>query len=235
MISRIFVYVFGAIFIGPCFYADYRATRWEQFAPGKVRAVHIEKQKNTSTVNPDGEVVPAAPKKRGRPPKNHAKPDEAKDLDARPKAKAKAKDGPCPAKVREEEDGPGTQGSGRAVLAVPPADPGMVVASPEPPSGSSDNPHQKADHHTWPTRSTFAGRPRGADGSSGADLWDSRRSKYYTDVPNEFWKDGLERQYWKLCVDLDDPSKAVTAFMAIMSPPKQPPKAKATSAVIWLI
>ena len=212
----------------------YRAPRWEKFAPGKVRAVHIEKQKNTNTVNTDGDVVLAAPKKRGRPPKNTTKTDEAKDLDARPKAKAKAKNGPCPRKL-QEEDGPSTKGSGRAVLAVPPADPGMVLDSPEPPSCSSEKPHEKADHDTWPTRSTFAGRPRGSDGSSSAELWDSRRSKYYTDVPCEFWKDGLERQYWKLCVDLDDPSKAVAAFMGIMNPPQQSPKAKAKSAVIWLI
>lgn len=44
----------------------------------------------------------------------------------------------------------------------------------------------------WPTPSTFAGRPK-----TNA-IWDERREMYYKSFSPVHWKDGLERQFWRL-------------------------------------
>ena len=199
--------------------------------------MHIEKEKGRDTINGQGDVVPMPPKKRGRPPKNKDQSQETPET-IRPKAKAKAK-GP---RSMQHDEGPCVSGVGRAVLAVPNSevvDEGvddLFKAAEITAASPCDSKPKPCD--TWPSRSTFAGRPRGADGSASADLWDARRAQFYTEVPCDFWKDPMEREYWRMCVELDDASKAVEKFMDKMKPESKAPrakgKAKAKSAVIWL-
>ena len=191
----------------------------------------VEKQRKTDTVNQDGDVVTAAPKKRGRPPKNQ---DGSQDA-VRPKSKS----GKAPRRM-QEEDGPSVNGVGKAVLAVPSTDTGAgaddlfkaeqpQVEQPKAVACAS-NPKD-----TWPTRSTFAGRPRGADGSTSAELWDARRANFYADIPREYWKDSNEREYWRMCVECEDSSKAVQQFMDKVATKDTTKKACAKAkSVIWL-
>jgi hypothetical protein len=77
----------------------------------------------------------------------------------------------------------------------------------------------------WPTRSTFAGRPKGQDQS--AQIWDDRRNAFYSRVPQKYWKDALERDFWRLCVEHGDTTMGVDKFMMKMEPCKSAAKAKA--------
>ena len=65
---------------------------------------------------------------------------------------------------------------------------------------------------TWPTRATFAGRKKPTD-KEAATLFDTRREKFYQLAPNTLWKDGKEREYWKLCVKYDSCEKGIEEFL----------------------
>ena len=111
------------------------------------------------------------------------------------------------------------EGVGKPVLVVPPetVGPGM---EPDPVQECEGTPKSE-----WPTRSTFAGRPKGQDQS--AQIWDDRRNAFYSRVPQKYWKDALERDFWRLRVEHGDTTMGVDKFMMKMEPCKSAAKAKA--------
>ena len=145
-----------------------------------------------------GEEV--APKRRGRPPKNH---DGQVAPPARQCRKRKTSE------PVQEDDGPAVKGLGKPAPLVPPE---HVPENPANPS--------------WPTRATFAGRHKGGDQSG--EVFEKRRKDFYQNVPQKYWKDSLERDYWRLCVENDgDTHLGVQKFMMKMEPNKSTAKVKA--------
>eukprot|EP00435_Cladocopium_sp_Y103_P029351 s1605_g7.t1 len=63
----------------------------------------------------------------------------------------------------------------------------------------------------WPTRATFAGR-RCPPGGPAAAKWQSNRKSFYSNVSQEFWKDDLERKFWRLTMTMG-PLEAVAQFL----------------------
>ncbi|CAK8991031.1 unnamed protein product [Durusdinium trenchii] len=64
----------------------------------------------------------------------------------------------------------------------------------------------------WPTRATFAGRKKPTNEEAGA-IFEARRSKFYEMVPSQYWRDGLERDYWNKCVQGGCVDLAVEEFL----------------------
>ena len=191
--------------------------RWEKFALGKIRAVTIgmDKPKPAAKPKPVSKPVdPAAvPKRRGRPP-NSRPAAAAEGAGGDPVSGRKGRKRKEPA-----EEGPSMEGVGRPVLVVPPETVGPAV-EPDPVQECEGTPKSE-----WPTRSTFAGRPKGQDQS--AEIWDDRRNAFYSRVPQKYWKDALERDYWRLCVEHGDTTMGVDKFIEKMEPGKGAAKAKA--------
>ena len=73
-------------------------------------------------------------------------------------------------------------------------------------------PSPKADELKLPSRATFAGR---LQTEANAKLFDSRRELFWKGVPESFWKDHFEREFWKLCTDIKPAkdSEALAQFL----------------------
>ena len=162
--------------------------RWEKFAPGPVKKVTITHN------HPD-----ALPKPKGRPRKR-----PAESTIVKPKG-----DGEMVFGHRSKKRGP----------VVPPPEDGnaddvLGDAEPSPPVDVEPNPSASSGvaRPSWPTRATFAGRKKPTD-KEAANLFDSRREKFYQLAPSTLWRDGKEREYWKLCVQFDSCDKGITEFL----------------------
>ena len=98
-------------------------------------------------------------------------------------------------------------------IAVPHAENGSNVGGNDPlfhdSHGSELAPNAPVENpkSSWPTRSTFAGR------NNMGSVWEERRAAFYKAIPSTHWKDGLERKFWRLCVD-NPVADAVTKFLA---------------------
>lgn len=178
--------------------------------------IGMEKPKATAKPKPVSKPLDSAavPKRRGRPPKSRPAAAAEGAADGDPVSGRKGRKRKEPA-----EEGPCMEGVGKPVLVVPPetVGPGM---EPDPVQECEGTPKSE-----WPTRSTFAGRPKGQDQS--AQIWDDRRNAFYSRVPQKYWKDALERDFWRLCVEHGDTTMGVDKFMMKMEPCKSAAKAKA--------
>lgn len=172
-----------------------RKLRWEKFAPAQVRTVSI------SHVPPQtGE-----PKRRGRP--RTRKVDEVENADG----------GNVPAQGLEEVFSRKAQKRSTVVFF-----PEETVPTPEL-FGDAGPTIQSVEtvEKPWPSRATFAGRAKPKE-EEGATTFDNRRSKFYGSVPSHLWRDGLEREFWKLCVSSDSMEKAVEEFLQKHAPEAKP-------------
>lgn len=183
--------------------------RWEKYAPGPVRKVVVHEGRD-----PDG----PAPK-RGRPPKR--RPEE---VDEKKNGDEKGPDGQgdlpdeLPKAVREEDAF--VRRSKQRSVVVPPEDVPVVSPKDAPP----------LEPKPWPTRVTFAGRKMGK-GEDESGPFQSRRMKFYSCIPSEWWKDGHERTFWKLCCENDgDLDKAISAFQSEKGITPPPPTSSQASS-----
>ncbi|CAJ1382321.1 unnamed protein product [Effrenium voratum] len=69
----------------------------------------------------------------------------------------------------------------------------------------------------WPTRATFAGRKQPQD-EGGKATFLERRERFYQCMDVRYWKDGLEREFWRLCGSTHDLDQACKMFMNKMEP-----------------
>lgn len=79
----------------------------------------------------------------------------------------------------------------------------------------SCRPAGTTDESAWPTRQTFAGRNCPANPLSEA-LWSLKRSAFYKHVPQEAWKDTLERKFWNIYTNDRTEKKAIDMFLAML-------------------